>query len=318
MPASADSDGLQLLECFDTLSDPARVRLLRILQQHEVSVGEIARALQLPQSTVSRHLKLLHDKGWLVKRAEGTASMYQIDEPSLAEPARQVWALTQSQLGPSPTFQNDDMRLEQVLRDRRTDTIGFFGRIGGEWDALRRELFGETFTFEAILGLLPSDAIVADLGCGTCNASELLAPLVRNIIAIDREASMLDAARKRLAEFSNIEFREGDLSDLPLDDDSVDAAMVFLVMHHIDEPGSVVSEAARVLKPGGQLLIVDMVAHDREMYQHTMGHKHLGFAENTVRAWAKKARLELVRHRLLSPDTSTRGPGLFAATMRKK
>ncbi|MFO0874552.1 MAG: class I SAM-dependent methyltransferase [Phycisphaerales bacterium] len=202
-------------------------------------------------------------------------------------------------------------------RGRRSDTKAFFGRIGGEWSSLRRDLFGEAFSLEALLGLIDPALVVADLGCGTGEASERLAPLVSKVIAIDRERAMLDAARKRLRAFTNIEFREGEFARLPLRDGEVDAGVVMLVLHHIEQPRAAIAEAGRAIKPRGLLLVVDMVAHDRAEWRHTMGHMHLGFSESDVRGWDGSGGLALVRHRRLTPDTETKGPGLFAALLRK-
>jgi ArsR family transcriptional regulator len=308
-----------LLSWLGALNDLARLRVLRLIAEQELSVGEVAKALQLPQSTVSRHLKLLLESGWIAKRSEGTASLYRMAAEALDPGALELWQVARNQLGSSPTFQDDDHRLAGVLAERRTDSRAFFGRIGGEWDHLRRQLFGEAFTNEALLGLLGDDLVVADLGCGTGEASERLAPFVKKIIAIDREPAMLDAARKRLADFGNIEFRQGDLAALPLRAGEVDAAMAFLVLVHLREPEKAVFEVSRTLKDGdGRLLIVDLVAHDRQSFRHTMGHEHLGFHEKQVRKWAKAADLADVRYRRLRPDTDSKGPGLFMATMRKR
>src|SRR5688572_25746619 len=224
------ADNLPLLHRLGTLTDLARLRILRLLDRQELSVGELARALQLPQSTVSRHLKLLHDGGWTAKRSEGTASLYRVAEQTLPEQMRALWQLTREQLGETATFQQDDARLAEVIAERRVDSKSFFGQIGGEWDALRRELFGESFTAEALLSLIHHEWVVADLGCGTGNASEMLAPLVKKVIAVDREPAMLEAARKRLAGASNVDFRQGELTKLPLKNEEVDLALVFLVL----------------------------------------------------------------------------------------
>jgi ArsR family transcriptional regulator len=308
---------LPLLSRFTTLNDAARLRMLRLLDREELSVGELARSLQLPQSTVSRHLKLLHEGHWVMKRAEGTASLYRLSSEGLETEARALWSLARGQLGASPTFDQDDARLAEVLAERRTDSKSFFGRVGGEWDRLRRELFGDSFTAEALLGLVKSETVIADLGCGTGDAAEHLAPSVKKVIAVDREQAMLDAARKRLAGHSNVEFRRGELTDLPLKNGEVDAALVFLVMQHIEDPEPAVAEISRTLKPGGVLLIVDLMSHDRESYRHTMGHRHMGFDERTIKLWARHAGMSDVRYRRLRPDTHARGPALFVATMRK-
>jgi SAM-dependent methyltransferase len=310
-----------LLNRLTTLGDMARLRILRLLAKQELTVGELSRAMQLPQSTVSRHLKLLHEGGWIIKRSQRTASLYCLVEDALDAETKSLWRVAQSQLesanGSMPVLADDDSRLAEILVERREDSESFFGRLGAEWDHHRHELYGDQFTTEAMLALIDPSWVIADLGCGTGNAAEFLAPFVKRIIAIDRESSMLDAARKRLEGFENVEFRAGDLTDLPLDDEEIDAAMVYLVMHHIREPATAMREIARALKPGGIAMVVDMVAHDRESYRRTMGHKHLGFDEDEVKSWADAAGLCDVRYRRLHPDTRGSGPGLFVATMRR-
>jgi SAM-dependent methyltransferase len=310
-------DQVPLLSRLATLSDMARLRILRLLDREELSVGELAKALQFPQSTVSRHLKLLHDGRWISKRSEGTASLYRLAETQLDSEARDLWKLARTQLGSTATFDQDDARLAEVISQRRMDSKAFFGRVGGEWDSLRRELFGESFTSDALLSLVGHDWTVADLGCGTGNAAEHMAPFVRKVIAVDREPAMLEAARKRLGSASNVEFRRGEMTALPIEDRELDAAMTVLVLHHIEDPAAALAEVARVLKPGGIAMIVDMVAHDRVSYHHTMGHKHLGFDERQIKSWARAAGLTDVHYRKLRPNTQAKGPGLFVATMRR-
>lgn len=305
---------MTLIARLAALGDPARLRMLRLLEREELSVGELARALQVPQSTVSRHLKTLHDGGWLAKRTEGTASLHRLAPAVLDPAARDLWAVASEQIDPSPTLREDDERLAAVLLERRqSDGAAFFGRVGGEWDGVRRELFGSGFTAGGLLGFVPSDWTVADLGCGTGDASRFLAGLVDTVIAVDREPAMLEAAQRRLAGLQNVQYRLGGFDALPLEDGSVDAAVVSLVLHHVDEPGAACREIARCLKPGGRLVILDMLVHDRVEYRDHMGHVHLGFEEADARAWSDASSLRLVRFRSLERDTDSKGPGLFAA-----
>jgi len=308
---------MSFLDSLNAIGDATRLRILSALEREELGVGEIARIVQLPQSTVSRHLKALHDAEWLVKRSVGTASMYRFSPALVDDDAARVWGLAKAREEYASAFADDLVRLDEVLRERRTDSREFFGRIGGEWDALRRDLFGEAFTAEALLGLIDPEWTVADIGCGTGNAAELIAPYVKKVVAIDRESAMLDAAKRRLADRRNIQFKRGDLTGLPLDDRSIDAALVFLVMHHVPDPPAAVAEIARTLRSGAVMLIVDMIAHRRDEYRHTMGHRHLGFVEAEVQEWARASALTLARFLTLRPDTSGRGPGLFAATLRQ-
>ncbi|MBL9141723.1 MAG: metalloregulator ArsR/SmtB family transcription factor [Phycisphaerae bacterium] len=315
MPASDPTARERWLSWLGSLGDLARLRLLRLLQSDELGVGELARALQLPQSTVSRHLKPLFEQGWVVKRTEGTQSLYRLVPEQLPADMRALWQLSLDHLGTSHTFDEDDARLAEVLALRRVDSRTFFGRIGGDWDDLRRQLFGEAFGADALLALLPPNAVVADLGCGTGDASVRLAPFVERIIAIDREPSMLAAAKRRLAQFKNIEFRQGDIFQLPLKPGEVNLVVMMLVLHHLDGPERALEGVARALSADGRALVVDMVSHDRSSYQHTMGHRHLGFSESDLRGLAKQAGLRLVRYTRLRPDTEGKGPGLFSALL---
>ena len=299
------------------LGDIARVRLLRLVEQAELGVGELATAAQLPQSTVSRHLKALHEHGWIVKRSEGTASFYRLLPQALDPDLRRLWETTRDRVAGGPGFADDDTRLGEVLASRRTDSQAFFGRVGGEWHEMRQELFGTGFGLEAMLGLLDPDWVVADLGCGTGDAAERLAPVVREVIAVDREPAMLQACRKRLGNRDNIRFVEAELLSLPLENASVDAAVIMLVLHHLSDPASVLTEVSRVLRPGGRVLVVDMVSHEREEYRHDMGHQHLGFDESVVRSWAITAGFDRSTWRRLRPSPGGRGPGLFAAGLFK-
>jgi ArsR family transcriptional regulator len=279
-------------------------------------VGEVSKVVQLPQSTVSRHLKLLADAGWLSRRSEGPATLYRLVLDDLPPAARALWVPVREQISDGSEASEDLRRVAAVLAERRTDSQSFFGRVAGEWDAMRTELFGASFSASALLGLIPSSWTVADLGCGTGNAAELLAPVVKKVIAVDQSEAMLVAARERLAAFKNIEFVRGDLERVPLADASVDVAAMMLVLHHVAEPAAALAEARRILRPSGALVLLDMVAHDRDDYRQTMGHKHLGFARASVESMLLAAGFTTIDHRELPRDTSARGPGLFAAIGR--
>jgi ArsR family transcriptional regulator len=179
---------------------------------------------------------------------------------------------------------------------------------------MRSELFGGSADLFALLGLLDDNWALADLGCGTGRLSELLAPNLSRIVGVDASPEMLAAAKERLSAFPNVELRPGELESLPIDDRTVDAAVLALVLHHTAEPSRVLSEARRVLRPSGRVLIVDMLPHDRAEYKQQMGHVWLGFAESQIRAWLADAGFERVRFHELPPDPSARGPTLFSAS----
>lgn len=305
------------LERLGLLGDLGRVRLLRLLGSQELGVGELARCLQWPQSTVSRQLKPLHEASFVRRRVEGTTAYYRLDEDGWPEPVASLWRTTLAELRQEPAFGEDDRRLAEVLASRRGDSRSFFKRIGGEWDELRHELFGPHFIDEALVGLLPPTWTVVDLGCGAGETAARMAPLVGRVLAIDREPAMIAAAKRRLRGFRNAEVRAGDLADLPLRPGEADAAILSLVLHHLDDPAAAVAAASRILRRGGVLLVVDMVEHDRESLAAAMGHRHLGFAEREVTRWARPAGLAPPTIRRLRPDPHAKGPGLFAATFVK-
>ncbi len=313
MPSAPDNARERWLGWLATLGDVARVRTLRLLEREELGVGELARALQLPQSTVSRHLKPLFEQGWVSKRPEGTQSLYRMRADDLAPGMRDLWRMSGEHLGARHVYEDDDARLTEVLAARRVDSRTFFGRIGGDWDEVRRELFGAAFVPEALLGLLPADAVAVDFGCGTGEAAEWLAPVVGKVIAVDREQAMLVAARKRLKRFGNVDFRQGDLLSPPLRAGEAHLGVVMLVFHHADDPAAMLRAMAPCFRAGGALLVVDMVKHDRAAYQQSMGHRHLGFSEDELARFARGSGFSLRRFTRLRPDTHAKGPGLFAA-----
>lgn len=298
------------------LSEPVRIRVCRLLEAHELSVGEVAKVVQLPQSTVSRHLKVLLDAGLLERRAEGTATMYRLTPQGLDAGAIDLWHAVSAQAEGDPAFEDDARRARDVLAERRTDSLSFFGRVAGEWDRVRQQLFGASFTSQALLGFVPGDWVVADLGCGTGNGAELIAPYVREVIALDQSTPMLEAARKRLAGLPNVRFIDGPIEAIPLEDACVDAAMALMVLHHVPEPLEALAEMRRIVRPGGPALVVDMVEHDRLDYRHTMGHRHAGFSRSGMTELMTAAGFADVRVMSLPSEPDAKGPGLFVATGR--
>ena len=306
-----------ILDHLASLADTTRSRLLLLLDRRELPVSQLCAVMQLPQSTVSRHLKALADAGWVSARAEGASNVYTMTR-ELDAAARRLWALVREQVGSTPASAEDQRRLLASLSERRAKSQEFFSSSAGQWDRVRDELFGDRFHLAALAALAQPDWIVGDLGCGTGQVSAVLAPFVTRVIAVDASAAMLQAARKRLTLLDNIDLRRGDLEALPIDDGRLDLATIMLVLHHVPEPARAIAEVARVLKPGGRLVLVDMLPHDREVYRQQMGHLWLGFPEDQIRALLSEAGFETVRVVPLPPDSRVKGPGLFAATAVKR
>src|SRR5581483_11163451 len=285
----------KMLAWMSSLSDPTRARTLRLVERHELTVADLCAILQLPQSTVSRHLKVLADDGWVAARPEGTSRLYRMTLDGLDPAARRLWVLLREHTAETPGAAQDDRRLASILAERQQRSQAFFSTAAGQWDRLRREMFGERFALLALAALLDERWVVGDLGCGTGQIAEALAPFVARVIGVDRSRAMLTAARRRLGGIGNVEIRQGELEALPIDDATLDAAVLCLALHHLPEPSRVLAEACRVLVPGGRLLVVDMLEHDRRDYQQQMGHVWLGFAPAQMTEWLGASGFDHVR-----------------------
>jgi SAM-dependent methyltransferase len=303
---------------FDRLSalaDPIRGRLLLVLERHELTVREVQAVLQLPQSTVSRHLKVLADLGLVGTRSEGTSNWYRM--PRELEPGgRRLWLAVRDEVAGSPAARRDATRLQRVLTDRHLTSQRFFASAAGQWDILRGELFGRRAELLALPGLLEESWTVGDLGCGTGHLAAALAPFVHRVIGVDESAAMLKSARQRTRELPNVELRSGTLEQPPLAAGELDAALLLLVLHHAPDPARVLAAAHQALKPGGKLLIVDMQPHEHIEYREQMGHQWLGFAEAELQTWLEAAGFVAARHTPLPADSKAKGPPLFAMTAR--
>jgi ArsR family transcriptional regulator len=302
-----------ILDHMSALADPTRCRILLLLEKHELTVGELCGALQLPQSSVSRHLKTLADDDWVVSRRDGTSRFYSMPLDDLDSGASQLWPLIRDQVAGTAAAGQDGHRLSGVLARRRATSQEFFATASAGWDRLRGDLFGDSFYLWAVLGLIDPSLTVGDLGCGTGQLTETVAPHVHRVIAVDASPEMLDAARGRVGERPNVDIRQGELEALPFQAGDLDAAMLSLVLHYSADPARALAEVARVLQPGGRLLIVDMLPHEREEYQQQMGHVWLGFSEKQMSRFLGGAGFDDIRMRPLPADPDAKGPALFAA-----
>jgi ubiquinone/menaquinone biosynthesis C-methylase UbiE len=302
-----------ILDHMSALADPTRCRLLLLLEQHELTVSELCAVLRLPQSSVSRHLKTLSEDDWVTSRRDGTSRFYSMPLDDLDSGASRLWPLIREQVAGTATAGQDGRRLQDVLARRRAKSEEFFATAAAGWDRLREDLFGDTFFLWAILGLIDPSLTVGDLGCGTGQLAQTVAPHVHRVIAVDASADMLAAARARLDGLASVDLRQGDLEALPIQTGELDAAVMSLVLHYSPDPARALAEVARVVQPGGRVLIVDMLPHERAEYQQQMGHVWLGFSEKQITRFLTGTGFGNVRVRTLPTDPRARGPALFAA-----
>jgi len=306
-----------LLDQLPALVDPTRVRLLHVLAQQELTVGELCSVVQLPQSTVSRQLRTLSDEAWVATRAEGTSRYYRMN-PALGDAAKQLWELVAGDLAKGQHAAADVQRLQAVLAKRRARSRQFFAEAARDWEQIRESVFGERASLIGLVGLVDDQSIVGDLGCGTGHLTRLLAPFVQRVIGVDASSAMLEQARSHIGDMPNVDLRSGELENLPLENAMLDAAVLALVLHNVADPAAVLREATRALRPGGRLLVLDMMPHNRDDLRQQLGHVWQGFSGDQVTTWMRHAGCSRARFVPLPSDLSTDGPALFAATAIKE
>jgi ubiquinone/menaquinone biosynthesis C-methylase UbiE len=303
-----------LLGELGLLADGTRGRMLACLDQVELTVVELCDSLALPQSTVSRHLKLLADAGWVAARRDGTSRRYTLTIDQLDERSQRLWAIVHESLAETVAVRLDERRREQVLQRRRRDTETFFSDVADEWDRVRGELFGETSDLQLLPALLDPEVAVGDLGCGSGRLAATIAPYARSVVAVDSSPEMLEVARARLAGFGNVEIKQGRIEELPLASGSLDVALVVHLLHHVDDPSAALAEVARVVRPGGRVVVADVLPHPYDDYRRTMGHVWLGFDRPTIETAFTDAGLAGERWHEAGVEPGARGPAMFTAT----
>jgi ArsR family transcriptional regulator len=313
----ADADALQRI--FKTFSDPTRLRILRLLEREELMVQELMDVLGMAQSRVSRHLAILREAGLLSDRRDGTYVFYRFKPPGDAA-WRDAWALVSRNWTDDPTAERDAAALARVIEARGERSKSFFDAVGPEWDALRKVFNDDVLRARAIGHLVSPGLRVAESGTGTGILALELARLGLDIVAIDHSARMLDAARKKLEpEYSErVELRRADAHDLPLADAEMDAALAHMVMHSMTSPADAIREMARVVKPGGVVVLVDFVRHDQEWMRQELGVLWLGFDLEELTEWLARAGLEapqIETHRSASRGRDL--PATFIAAARR-
>lgn len=300
-----------MLRWLATLADATRVRLLRLLDRQELGVSDLCAVVQLPQSTVSRHLKVLADESWLISRRQATTNLYRMVLDELDPAQRDLWVLTRDRMAEWATLAQDEVRLAARLAERAGDTASFFDVAAAGWDKTRAELYGDTFGTDALLSLLPGDWTVADFGCGTGTLAADLAPHVNQVVGIDNSPAMLEAAALQTAGFDNVQLKQGQLTDVPLDDASCDAVLCVLVLTYLEDPAAVIAEMRRVLRPGGKAVVVDLMRHDRDDFRRSLGQRSMGFTPESLGELFTDAGLTAANCRPLNPAPDAKGPALL-------
>ena len=281
-----------VLDIFKALADEGRLRILRAIDQCELSVAELVQALEMPQSTVSRHLKPMREAGLVASRREGTSVYY--NRGTLFRDSAFAQILTE-RLQEIPVANRDATAVERVVEMRRRKSRDFFDGIAGSYGTLT-EPGGGWRALAAGLAAGFSGKVVGDLGCGEGALSLLLARFAEKVVAFDQSEKMLALVAEKAKELhllDRLELRGGNLEDLDLSGEAFDALFLSQSLHHTSNPEAVVKMAAQGLKVGGQVIILDLVRHDHEWVREQWADQWLGFDPLQTREWFVRAGLTI-------------------------
>lgn len=284
------------LDIFRALADATRLRIFSLLRSMELSVGELAQVLGQSQPRVSRHVKILCDAGLAERRKEGSWVFVALGDQAAVTPvaaALDGWVARE----PDHWAVADAARLAAVRADRAASAAAWFEGHADQWDAIRSLHIAEDQVEAAMARMLGDGPIgrLIDIGTGTGRMLELFGAQADAALGIDRSSEMLRLARAKLHDRANTELRQADLYALPMADGAADVAILHHVLHFAQQPGAAIAEAARVLGPGGRLLIADFAPHDREELRARDAHSRLGFADDQIAAWFGNAGLQVAR-----------------------
>lgn len=269
-----------IVKMMRAAADPNRLRILLLLKEEELSVAELQEILVMGQSTISTHLSQLKQAGLAEDRRTGKSSLYRLSAEGAETVIADLLAQARQEI---PEASADRTAMGRVVRKRQDRMRAFFdsmaGRLGRDyvpgksWKSLA----------EAFLRLLPP-AIIADLGAGDGSFALMLSPGARRVIAVDSSEKMLEVGREQAQRSGaeNVEFRQGDMEELPIDDAAVDLVFFSQSLHHAQHPARAVKEAWRILRPGGRIVILDLVRHRFEEARELYADEWLGFAESEI------------------------------------
>ena len=289
--------------------EETRLRVLALLGESELTVSDLTDILRQSQPRMSRHLKLLAEAGLVERFREGTWAFFRlVEQGGVAAVARAIL----ERLDPAdPVIARDRERLADVRAARADAAQAYFRAHAAEWDRIRKLHVPETAVEEAIRAALADTPFrsLLDLGTGTGRMLELFGPNIERGLGLDLSLDMLAIARDRLEQtgIKHCSVRQGDLYDLPLGNDTFDVVILHQVLHFLDDGARAIKEAARVLRPGGRLLVVDFAPHEQEFLREQFAHRRLGFAPETVTQWMTASGLEPVMHRSLAPEPGSEG-----------
>ncbi|HEY8273439.1 MAG TPA: metalloregulator ArsR/SmtB family transcription factor [Pseudolabrys sp.] len=306
-PAPLDFDSLHA--ALRAAGEGTRLRVLALLAEADLTVSDLTKILRQSQPRISRHLKLLAEAGLVDRFREGSWAFYRLGERGGVADIAQMLI---GRLDPAdPVVLRDRGRLAAVRAARAAAAQTYFSQHAAEWDRIRRLHVTDAAVEGAIETALADRPIrsLLDLGTGTGRMLEMFGPDIERGLGLDLSLDMLLLARDRLerAGLRNCSVRQGDIYDLPLANGSFDVVILHQVLHFLDDGARAIREAARVLRPGGRLLVVDFALHEQEFLREQFAHRRLGFAPDTVMQWITASGLDPVMHTSLAPEPGSEG-----------
>ncbi len=305
------------LKALRALSDPTRLRIVALLERSELSVHEMQEITRMGQSRISTHLGLLQESGLLESRREGKRTFYRIT--THADPTTNEFIqLAVRGARELPEHPSDQVNLKRILVRRTQQAQLYFNQVAGRFD----RSYGPGRSWQAfgqlLLRLLPP-LVVADLGAGEGLLSELVARSAKKVIAVDNSEKMVayGAAKARKNKLKNLEFRLGELENPPIEPESVDLALLSQALHHAAKPAEGIASAYRILRPGGQVMILDLLQHNFDQARELYGDRWLGFTESDLQNWLEAAGFKKIEVTVFARDEQPPHFQTFLATGEK-
>ncbi len=290
---------MEIVRTLKAVADPTRLRVLAAVAEEELTVGEVQEIVDSVQSSVSRNLAILREAGFVRDRKDGTSVYFSLRQ-DMPEQVRVIFNSLAARFSELPGAKEDQARLRECRRRRINRSRNYFESIAGDWERIRKSYFDDRVTSLAIEKLLPSNLVLADVGCGTGSLTFELARFAKRVVAVDLSRAMIRRASRvaKEREIRNVEFRVGDVEDLPMEAQSVDAVFCVMVLHFLEEPARAIAEMCRITRAGGSIVLLDLVPHGQDWMREQMAHRWLGFERSSVEKWLRAGGAAQVEYQL--------------------
>lgn len=298
-----------MVEMLKAASQATRLRILAALSHGDLTVSDLTRILGQSQPRVSRHLKLLQEAGFIIRYQEGAWAYFRLTDDKIHMTI--IHSILNHLNHSDHMLENDQHRLVQVKQERNAHAASYFSMNAAQWDKLRLLHVSDQAVEAAMKSIVGKQRFQAmlDIGTGTASMLKLFADMYVRGIGVDNNRDMLSVARSNLdqAGITHAQVRQGDITALPVDRESFDLVTIHQVLHFLNDPQAAIEQVARVMRPNGTLIIVDFASHDLEFLRSNHAHLRLGFSDQQIQNWIKKAGLEFIKSLEFKPNDQQNG-----------